>query len=354
MPKRTHIFICSLLGAALLAGIANAAVKKPTPAPAPDTAQSVTSFGTTISPPIMELDGSPGQVLHESVKITNGSTSPLTYTTTVKNFSSHGTEGDISIDDDGTSSATYAAAQWFGLSATTFTVAVNDTAVFNFTVTIPQNAEAGGHYAAVLFQPKLTAGPEGSGAATIPRIGPLVLIRLPGATDESAIIEKLTPKTFVGAWDELLGDDGKTKILVAKNEDLNAEKPRQFFLFGGNIAFDLLFKNLGSVHVKPAGTMTITNIFGQKEADLALTPRNVFPGGERRVSVIWPGGWHWGLFYHAKVTALYGENNQIIMADTWFVAFPLVAVIAILVVLILVFLMRRRLKKIARILVRGE
>ncbi len=315
-------------------------------------AQSLTTFGTTVSPPSIELDALPGQLVRQSIKVTNGSSANLTYQANVVDFHVTGTEGDIAIDDN--ESTPYAASKWINVQQKTFTLAQKDTAVINFTITVPPNAEAGGHYASILFQPKQTDGPQGSGAATIPRVGTLILIRLPGATDENAIIEKISPKTFVGAWDELQGTDGKTKILVAKNENLNAEHHQWLFLNSGPIAFDTLFKNLGSVHVKPAGTMTITNLFGQKEADLAIDPRNVFPGGERRITTVWPGGWRWGLFYRAKLTALYGAKNQILTGETWFIAFPLPVLIAILVLIILIFLLRKRLRRIMRILIRGE
>lgn len=316
------------------------------------TDQTASTFGTTVSPPSFELDATPGQVLHESVKVTNGSDADLTYLASVADFHVQGIEGDVAIDD--TDTTPYAASKWIGLSQTSFHLVKKDTAVINFIITVPTNAEPGGHYAAVLFQPKLSSGPEGSGAATIPRIGSLVLIRLPGAAAEQATIEQLTPKSYVGGWDSLLGTDGKTTILAPKNENLNAEHPQRFFLSGQTIAFDALFKDLGTVHVKPVGTVVITNLFGQTTTELALNPKNVFPGGERRVSIIWPGHWHWGLLYHAKLTALYGASNQVVSSETWFIAFPLPAIVAILVLLVLMALAHRRLKRIIRVIIKGQ
>jgi hypothetical protein len=294
----------------------------------------------------------PGQVLQHKIKVINGSDTALTYQTLVVDFHVEGIEGNISIDDD--DSSPYAASKWINVPKKSFTLGLKADTEIDFTITVPKNAEPGGHYAAVLFQPKVGGGPTGSGAATIPRVGTLILIRLPGGTTENALITKLSPKTFVGSWEELMGTDGKTKILVAKGENLNAERPARFFMTDAPIGFDAIFKNLGTVHVKPTGTLAITNIFGQKEADLALDPRNVFPGSERRVTIIWPGGWHWGVFYRAKLTAIYGASNQIITAETWFIAFPWPALVAIVILLILLRLMRKRLKRVIRILIKGE
>ena len=113
------------------------------------------------------------------------------------------------------------------------------------------------------------------------------------------------------------------------------------------------YKNDGNVHVKPIGTVTINNIFGRKVAQLALDPRNVFPGGERRITVLWPQKRLWGIYYHAQVTAIYGDKHQTMTAETNFWAFPLWAAIVLGILLLFLILARKRLLKVVKVLIKG-
>jgi hypothetical protein len=309
------------------------------------------AIGLTVSPPTFELSANPGSVLDNTIRITNESNDVITFEAAVEDFTVSGTEGTVNVNPD---PAPNAFSKWFSFTQREFRLEPKQSVQASFTVQVPQDAEPGGHFASVLFRPKVTATPGATGARVVQRVGSLVLMRVSGAVNEAGSIQKLVPKTFVGQWDEVTASDGKTKILVARDEKLGEEKLRKWFE-RGPVAFDLIVKNEGNVHFKPAGTLTISNIFGRKIATQAIDPRNVFPGGERRTTIIWPhNGRLWGGLYRAQVTAIYGSQNKILTANTTFWGFPPVAAGVIVVTLILLVLLRRRLGQAVRVLIKGR
>lgn len=315
----------------------------------PVKAAEPATLGLTVSPPSFDLAANPGDVIENTVRITNQSLDTVTFEASVQDFKVDGTEGSVTVQENNPN----AFSNWFRFAQTQYRLAPKDSAEVAFTIRVPKGAEPGGHFASVLFQPKVVAASSETGAKVIQRVGSLVLMKVSGNVIEDGKISKFNPKNFVGSWDEIAASDGKTKILVAKDEKLGDERAKYFFS-GGPVAFDVLFKNSGNVHFKPTGNVSIYNIFGKKVDQLALDPRNVFPGGERRITVIWPKKSLWGGFYRAQVASVYGSKNTVLTAETMFWAFPAPVLIAILVILILGFLVRHRLRRALRILIEGR
>lgn len=306
-------------------------------------------LGLSISPPYFELTANPGDSLQETIKVSNQSSNVVRYRALVQDFKVEGTEGVVTLEDDlGTGSFS----KWVTVNPGEFELNPKEVKLVTYTINAPQNAEPGGHFASVLFQPVSIAKEESTGPQTIQQVGALVLLNVKGDSKESGAIEKFNAKTFIGSWEEALGSDGKTKILIAKDEKLTEEKAGKYFS-KGPIGFDLLIKNNGNVHFRPVGFVSIYNIFGQRIAQLAIDPRNVFPGGERRITVIWPKKSLWGGYYRAQVLALYGSQNQSFTAETTFFAFPSTFGLGILGGLLIIILARKRLAAAIRILVKG-
>ncbi len=329
-------------GSLILASIALIAIGQPVSA--------ATTQGITVSPPTYELSANPGDTLSNTIRVTNESDAAVTLTASAQDFTVAGTEGSVKVADD---AKTNAFASWFSFTTTQIPLAAKSSALVPFTIRVPKNAEPGGHFATVLFNPVVAASSNSTGASVIQRVGSLILMKVSGAVTEAGSIKSFRTKNFIGDWQTVTGSDGKTKIYVASGEDLNNEKPKSYFN-QGPIAFDLVFKNSGNVHFKPAGTVTIYDIFGRKVDQVALDPRNVFPGGERRISVIWPTKSLWGGYYRAQVAAVYGSQNKILTAETVFWAFPLWVLIMAIVILVLLFVLRKRLASAARVLIKGR
>lgn len=317
---------------------------------APAAAQSpISVIGTTISPPTFDLSANPGDVLDETIRVTNLSAETVTHTASVEDFKVEGTEGQVTVEDD---AAAQVFSRWFGVAPDQITLAPQETQMVKFHLTVPVNAEPGGHFATILFQPKGATATTSTGAQIVQRVGALILLKVSGAARENAEIVKFVPKSFVGSWDPVSMPNQPT-TLVAKDEHLDQERTRRYFP-RGPLAFDVVFQNNGNVHVKPTGTVLIRTFWGRKIAEVPLDPRNVFPGGQRRITLLWTPRFLWGVYYRAELTAWYGSQKTPLTAETTFWAFPLPAALAAGMIFLVSFIIRRRLAQALKILIRGR
>ncbi|MFI5240426.1 MAG: hypothetical protein ACHQUB_01835 [Candidatus Saccharimonadia bacterium] len=313
-------------------------------------ADSPNTLGITVSPPTYDMSANPGDSLQNTIRVTNDSDGSVTLAVSAQDFVVEGTEGSVTVTDT-TGPTTFSS--WFSFSQKQVTLAAKSSALVPFTINVPANAEPGGHFATVLFNPIVSTSTTSTGASIIQRVGSLVLMKVSGDIVESGSIEKFNAKSFVGSWETVTGTDGKTQIYIANAEDLTKEHPQSYFDHGP-VAFDVLFKNTGNVHFKPTGTLTIYNIFGSKVDQIALDPLNVFPGGERRVTVIWTKKSLWGGYYRAQIDAVYGSQNKILTAETVFWVFPWLVLLIILLLVILIVVLHRRFYEAAKVLIKGR
>lgn len=307
------------------------------------------TVGATISPPSFEMKANPGETSKNTVRLTNQSANVITYQAVVEDFTVVGQEGVVAVQDEAKDQDF---SHWFSVSPAEFELQPKAAQYVDFVVKVPANAEPGGHFASLLFQPKVVAKKEVSGATIVQRLGSLILMTVSGQITEKAQIKSFHSKSFNGSWEDVTGSDGQTVIHIATNEKLATEHTARYFS-QGPLAFDLLYNNQGNVQVKPIGTISIYNLVGSKVEQLALDPRNIFPGGERRVTMVWPQKNLWGGYYRAQVIAVYGSANQTLTAETWFFVFPWWALVLIVVSLAVMMAARRRLIKMARVLIKG-
>lgn len=311
---------------------------------------AMATTGLTVSPPTYELSANPGDTLSNTVRITNNSPGAVSLQVSAQDFTVHDTEGSVTVQDSG---GTDAIAKWIRIEAGQIQLATGASALVPFKISVPRDAEPGGHFATILFNPTASSSSSATGANVIQRVGSLILMRVSGKIVENGSISKFHTKSFIGSYTTITGADGKTKFFIPQGEQLGKEHAKSYFSHGP-VAFDLAFKNGGNVYFKPGGTVTIYNAFGHKVDQLAIDPRNVFPGGERRVTVLWPKDRLWGGYYRAQVASVYGSQNKVLTAETVFWVFPLMAVIITLVVLVLLILLRHRLLTAARVLIKGR
>lgn len=303
----------------------------------------------SLSPLTFELKANPGETVSNSVRVTNNTTAGTQLEVTVENIASTGQGGQVELTSEST---TYALSSWVSTDVKKFSLGAKESKIITFTIAVPKNAEPGGHYGSLLIG-TVASGDTSTGAIIAQKLGSLLLVRVSGEANEEVTITGFVPKNYVGSWDEITSADGKSKVLVPKDEVLTAESSRRYFS-NGPIAIDVTYQNKGNVHVKPVGFVSIYNIFNKKVAELPVDSRNVFPGADRKVTVIWPQKQHWGIFYRAKLITLYGaSNNKTLSADATFWAFPLPAAISLGVVLLVLLILRKRLGRALRILFRG-
>jgi hypothetical protein len=280
-----------------------------------------TQGGLTISPPSFELKANPGESLANSIKIENTTAKAVTLDVFAQNFTAIGDGGQIALTEEDSS---FSLVDWVTLEDKSITVPAGGSAVFAFTLDIPQKAEPGSHYGAVVFRTREPEGVDlGSGANVTSQIGSLILLRLPGQVFTQASIDSFTPS-------------------------------RQFYA-DEKISFSAVVKNTGNVHVKPYGFITIKNLFGWKEQSYEVRGRNVLPGSTRSFTeeVTVPGiGLH-----TAELTLLHSDGGTVMKKEATFVTFqvkktvPVLIAVAVIGTILLVF--RSRIKKALAVLLKG-
>lgn len=279
--------------------------------------------GMALSPPTFELSANPGDTLENTIKVENLTAVPLKLIVDRRNFTAVGEEGSVGLTEEQTS---FSLASWIAVSPGEFEIPGKAIKIITFKTFVPANAEPGGHFGSIVFRTTSTT-PTQSGAALVQELGALVLLRVAGKTAEAASIESFSPKKLF--WEY------------------------------GPVEFDLRIKNEGNVHVKPQGTITITNFLGKKIGSgvVELEPKNVLPGAVRKNTAPWNKKWLFGK-YTAVVSLVYGTKGEILTASTTFVGFPYkiggVILLGLLVVGIFLYRGRKRIKLALRILFSGK
>lgn len=282
--------------------------------PLSDASAQQPARGLAISPPSYELSGNPGDVITNTIRVDNLEEQNLDVTVTPRNFTALGEEGQVNLTEQ---DSTYSLAKWVTISPSSATIAAKESASFEYTVRIPANAEPGGRFGSIVFQTAAKPVKGQTGVAVGQEVGSLIFLKIAGNVTEKVIVS-----SFKAA------------------HTLNEYKP---------VAFDIRLKNTGNVHMRPTGTVTITNMLGKKVATVPINSRNILPDAVRKVEAEWKDG---GRFmfgrYTATASVVYGSDNQIVTATTTFWGLPytimLVTLGALVLLGILLFRGRRRIR----------
>lgn len=266
------------------------------------------SLSVTVTPPLFQLAIGPGESWSSTVKIVNTNRSEVTYYAQVVDFEASGEEGTSSFrpvveDAQDPTAQGSSLAQWVTLQASSVTVPAGRSGELPFSIIVPENAEPGGHYAAILVgtQP---AGATSTGAQVkvSSYVSSLLFVRIKGDVVEN----------------------GRIRELIAGRSLY--EVPEVDFL--------LRFENTGTTHLKPVGDIVIYNMWGKERGTVVLNQGNgnfgnVLPGSVRRFQFTWKGEadlFDIGL-HSAVATLVYGdEAKRTVSATTYFWVVPIVPV----------------------------
>jgi len=286
-------------------------------------AQESTTRGLAISPLTFELSANPGDSLENKIKVSNPSESTISIKMEVEDFTATGEMGYVVVEE--TENETYSLKKWVRTTPEEFTLKPGEQKFVTFIIDVPENAEPGGKYGSVLAAITGVVGPEGSGVAVAQKVGALVLLSVSGEIKEEIKVKEF----FAPCFSEY-----------------------------GPIPFTLRFENTGTVHGRPRGLVSVTNIFGKQVANIEFPQKNVLPGAIRKVETSWNQNWLWGIKYQATLVGSYGASNIPLSAVVNFWVFPWKIGLGILLVLILVVCLivrtRGRIKKAEEILKREE
>ena len=214
------------------------------------TLSVITAQALTVSPARAELTADPGETISDSFLVINEQDTEQTFYTSIENFESQGETGTPNFTASKEGLPT-----WIKVDEKV-TLKKGERVKIPYTITVPTDADAGGHFAAIF----LSTVPPSAGDSQVSvgaKVGMLVLLKVTGNVKEQGGLISFTIK------------EGK-KVLT--NLPLN---------------FVYRFKNDGNDRVKPEGEIIIKNTFGGEVAKLDANKAmgNVLPSSVRRFEV---------------------------------------------------------------------
>ncbi len=262
-----------------------------------------------VSPAKVEIQAKPGESETKTVKVVNQGKVPIEVTTDI---------ADYYIKPDNTfvfylpGHQSYSCARWIKLDKTKFFLEPGEVEKVKITVTIPKSAELGGHYACIFFE---TVGQKAkdTGVRIVGRIGCLVLTSIGSEKD---IVRK-----------------GKIRSFSVKNP-----------WFSSDVNSDLVFRNVGNVHLTLKGFVAFKDIFGRNAGKANFENITILPKTDRIMTTNW-GGPFFG-FFRAKATVKYGPNiftynRNLTTKEIAFWIIPWKIIVAVFAFLVLAFIVRK-------------
>lgn len=289
------------------------------------------TLSVTVTPPLFQLTIGPGESWSSVLKIVNNNTYDVTYYASPMDFEADGEQGKgrflpLVEDRNSSTSAKATLGYWVDISSDPILIPRGTSGEIPFTVTVPENASPGGHYAAILVGTK--PGEEeisGPMMRISSFVSSLLFVRIKGEVVERARIREFLSK----------------KRLY--------ETPQADFL--------LRFENTGNTHLKPRGDIVLYNMWGKERGKVAINQvnnfGNVLPGTIRKFEFSWQGAGNMLDIgrYSAVVTLAYGEEGKHnLSATTYFWVVPLIPVGSVLASIIffllsLAWLIRRYVRR---------
>jgi hypothetical protein len=292
-------------------------------------------FALTISPPVKEMVGDPGETVNGMVKVYNETDQDITVYSSLSDFSAKEGEGGepqlIETKDNDVKSLS----SWIDVSKGPFEIKPLDWQNVVFQVKIPKDAEPGGHYAAIFFGPDAPNAQEGAVSLNY-RAGSLVLLKVSGEVKEEGRVKEFTTRF------------------------------KKKFFSHIPVNFELRVENKGNVHFKPTGAVEILNIFGGKITEISIIKNsaggNVLPKSTRKYDITWgeteeknipQGFWNiaryqWKNFYIGQYKAMAiisMPKGQLENVSTSFWIIPWQLIIIIVFVLTLLYFVFRQYNK---------
>ncbi|MFZ6036406.1 MAG: hypothetical protein ACOYUK_04665 [Patescibacteria group bacterium] len=300
----------------------------------------------TIIPPSLEFEVSPGQEYETSVKLFNETDAAVDLYTEATSFGAAGESGKPSYRFDAEPEDL---SSWLTIEEGPFHLEPGDRITVPITVTPPENAGPGGHYAAVFFSNTPPEAQSGGQIAVGTKIGILLLARVPGDVIEAGDIKEF-----------ILQDDATSANRLP-------------------LTFVTRYENSGNVHLRPTGMIEVNNMFGNAVASLEFNPSNgaTLPQTIRKYETVWQKGdvstdtGFWAEFknerknfaigrYTAAISTQAGIDTTINKSATltfWVLPWHVMIVwgIGIIIILVLLWLLLRRYNKwiVAKAMQRG-
>ena len=266
----------------------------------------------TVSPPKQKIVLVPGEVFQGTLKVSNAANAEknLEYSATIGSFGLGKDEnGNIDYNDTDVDTITEynQMMEWIKLGKEHGSVAPNTTDTIPFTITVPEDAPAGGQYATIIVQNDTKDDSEAEGNVmieSIVRFASSIIAEVAGETrSEGEIIENTIPA----------------------------------FLLDNKLATAATVKNNGNVHTDASFTLQVWPLFGDEEIctnEEEPTTKMVMPGTERMHSeeCNLPS---FGIFRAKQTVKIFGETSVaervVVVCPLWLLFIIIFAIVSLVI-----------------------
>lgn len=286
--------------------------------------QNAEATRIALTPLVFELTGERNGIIDGEVRVMNPSfDEKISVVMESEDIFPEGEEGRIKLEVPPPERIPFSLSSWISFEPQRFNLEPREEKAIKFSIKVPQNAEPGGHYAAIIAKSENPTGPTGVGVGIVQRVASLVLLTVTGQTKE------------------------ELKVIGFQTSKNYYEK--------GPVDFAVRFENTGTVHLKPNAKITIYNILKRKVAEIPLEARNILPSSIRKIEAQWAPKWLFGAKYIAVLSGTYGKaDNPLEETIISFWAFSWKVGIAIILIIIFFWITRKRWMQAFKILLKGE
>ena len=277
-------------------------------------------IGFTISPPLRELNVSPGQSIDQTFDVTNTSAGAVTVYPLSKDFiaSTDATSTSPQILETTPSDSATVVSPWIKFVQSSVEIAGGKTVSIHYTIAVPTDAAPGGHYGGVFVTTQQPTDTSTSNVGIDTLIGSLLLLTVAGTTHAAANVVEFTAVDDAGH---------KTSLFQQLPVHLRTT-----------------IANTGNIHVLPSGTITVTNMYGKQVLSQAFNQagNRILPSSQHAFSQDITDSIGWGRFTASAVLALKASDGSTVPLNitTTFWLLPLVPMLiglAILILLVVIF-----------------
>jgi len=239
-----------------------------------------------VSPHTFEFEVSRGEVLQNKIKVLNQSEVAIPMATRITDFTAEEETGQM-IFDESAQDISFASRFWFKIENPDFILEPGETEEVRFSIEVPENAEPGGHYATVLFEPQLPSYYFKPGQPrAIPVIGVIFLfsVKVEGLTrpaEPLTIVEFNIPENFhLKRLENFIVSIGGifTEVQAAEKEVFSIVET-------SHLPFTLRIKNNDIYHTKPEGKLVILANNGKIVGETEIPKTTILPGKIRQFPI---------------------------------------------------------------------
>jgi len=211
------------------------------------------AFALTVSPARVELVGDLGQTITGEIEILNEQEGIRNFFSSTENFEPSGESGAPLFVGGGKGLAS-----WIKVDSE-IVLESQETKLIPFSISIPQNTEPGGYFAAIFFGSQPIQNQGGGEVSIGGKIGVLVLLRVSGDVAEGGGLLEFSTKD------------------------------KQKFFTTLPISFNYRINNTGGDRIVPLGEIKIKNTFGFTSGTISANKNqgSVLPDSARKFEVLW-------------------------------------------------------------------